>query len=146
MTALDTIREWLNTYPGHEDLQGFHVDYTDRVPNNGGLFPSGLVEIQRRKDILGNISVTNQYNFALYYVFAKAAGDDEGAAVNADWVMDFQLWVQAQSVCGLAPKFGDDPRTETVSAQNGVLFENDEAGVATYAVQVSVQFTKRFEV
>lgn len=146
MTALETMQRWIATYPGYAKLEGFHVDYTDEIPSNGGVFPSGLVEVTRAKDILGNVTVVNQYNFGIYYVFTKAPGDDTGAAINADWVMDFQEWVQTQSILGLAPTFGDVPRTEAIKAQNGVLYAADGEGTATYMVQVSVQFTKRFEV
>ena len=69
MTALEKIREFLSEYPGAEAFQGFHVDYTDQIPFNGGVFPSGLTEVSRTSDILGNVIVTNQYNFGLYYVF-----------------------------------------------------------------------------
>lgn len=144
MTALDAIQDWIATYPGHEALAAFSVDYTDRIPANGGIFPSGLIEISRTEDILGNVEVRNQYNFGLYYIFEKAPGDDVGAAFNADWVMDFQDWVQEQSIRGLTPTFGD--KTTAVRAQNGVLYAADEEGTATYMVQLSVEFIKRFEV
>lgn len=146
MTPLEKLKNWLGTYPGYDILSTFRVDYTDQVPNNGGVYPSGLVEVERRKDILGNTMVTNQYNFGLYYVFEKSPGDDTGAAVNADWIMDFQEWVQEQSALGLAPVFGDVPLDEKIIAQNGVLYETDEEGTATYMVQLSVQFKRKFEV
>lgn len=146
MTPLEKLKTWLGTYPGYDILSAFKVDYTDQVPNNGGVYPSGLVEIERREDIFGNITVTNQYNFGLYYVFEKSPGDDTGAAINADWIMDFQEWVQAQSVTGQAPTFGDVPRGEKIMAQNGVMYEADGEGTATYMVHLSVQFIKKFEV
>ena len=146
MTPLEKIKDWLATYPGFDILQKFEVDYTDNVPGCGGMFPSGLVEIDRRGDIVGNITVTNQYNFGLYFVFEKAPKDDVGATINADWIMGFQEWAQAQSVTGAAPVFGDVPRDERIKAQNGVLFDADREGYATYMVQLSVQFTKKFEV
>ena len=142
MSAIDKIRDWLTTFPDYHKLSDFNVDYTDVVPNNGGIFPSGLVEISRRADIMGNVTVENQYNFGLYYVFSKSPGDDVGATINADWVMDFQSWVQEQSIRRLAPTFGDDPNTERIQAQNGVLYSADEEGTATYMVQLSVNFTK----
>lgn len=43
MTALEKIREWLASYPGFDILSAFQVDYTDQIPANGGIFPSGLV-------------------------------------------------------------------------------------------------------
>lgn len=146
MSALEKIRNWIATYHGYDILGSFQVDYTDQVPSNGGIFPSGLVEISRSEDIIGNVTVQNQYNFGLYYVFPKDPGDDAGAQINAAWIMDFQLWVQEQSVRRLAPTFGDDPRTERIQAQNGVLYGADEEGTATYMVQLSVNFTKKYEV
>jgi hypothetical protein len=145
MSAIDKIRDWLAAFPDYHKLSGFKVDYTDKIPNNGGIFPSGLVEISRSADIMGNVTVENQYNFGLYYVFTKAPGDDAGAAVNADWVMDFQSWVQEQSIRRLAPTFGDDPDTERIQAQNGVLYAADEEGTATYMVQLSVNYTKFYK-
>ena len=58
--------------------------------------------------------------------------------------MDFQEWVQAQSVRGLAPAFGDAPRQERIIAQNGVLYDAQAEGTATYMVQLSVRFIKYF--
>lgn len=145
MTALEKIKNWIEIYPGHDILADFQIDYIDQIPANGGIFPSGLVEIERRQDIFGSVTVTNQYNFGLYYVFEKAAGDNIGAAVNADWIMDFQEWVQEQSVTGKAPVFGDAPNRESIIAQNGVLYQASDEGYATYMVQLSVRFVKRYE-
>lgn len=142
MSDLDKLRKWIRTFPDRRKLNGFRVDYTDAIPNNGGIFPSGLVELSRTEDIIGNVTVRNQYNFGLYYVFAKAPGDDVGATINADWVMDFQKWVQEQSVRRMAPTFGDEPETERIQAQNGVLYDAGDEGTATYMVQLSVTFYK----
>ena len=116
MTAIEIISNFIKSYPGSDIFQKFHVDYTDNIPFNGGVFPSGLVEISRKKDILGNAYVTNQYNFGIYCIFEKSQGDDVGAAENADWVMDFQEWVQKQSILGIAPTFGDVPGKEKITA------------------------------
>ena len=149
MTALEKIRMFVQSYPGADILGNFKIDFTDQIPGldmgEGSIFPSGLVEISRRADILGNVTVTNQYNFGLYYVFLKAPGDDIGATINADWLMDFQEWVQERSAKGLTPAFGDIPREERVTAQNGVLYDANAEGTAIYMVQLSVQFTKEFK-
>ena len=146
MTALEKIREFVKRYPGADIFRDFHVDYTDQIPFNGGVFPSGLTEASRSRDILGNVTVVNQYNFGLYYVFEKSPGDDIGAMENADWLMDFQEWVQEQSALGLAPAFGDVTGSESITAQNGVLYDADEEGTAMYMVQLTVQFIKKYEV
>lgn len=145
MTALEKIRDFVKSYPGSDIFHDFHVDYTDQIPFNGGVFPSGLVEVSRKRDIVGNVTVTNQYNFGLYYVFEKSPGDDAGAMENADWLMDFQEWVQERSALCAAPTFGDDPESEKITAQNGVLYDADEEGTAMYMVQLSVQFIKNYK-
>lgn len=144
MTALEEITAFIRSYPGSYRFRDFHIDYTDQIPANGGVFPSGLVEVSRVRDLLGNTTVTNQYNFGLYYVFTKAPGDDAGAALNADWLMDFQEWVQERSIRGEAPVFGDVPQRERVTAQNGVFYAVEGEGTGTYMVQISVQFIKQF--
>lgn len=146
MAALETIRDWIRTFPQFDALTTFSVDYTSAEPTNGGLMPSGLVEVSRKTDILGNAAVTNQYNFTLYFVFFKAPGDTDGAEENAQWLMDFQDWTQEQSATGAAPVFGDVPRSEIIRAQNGVLAEADNEGTAVYTVNLSVQFIKKYEV
>jgi len=140
MTALDTMREFVQSYPDYDILSRLDIDYTDKVPNSGGLFPSGMVEVSRRSDLLGNVTVTNQLNFALYTTLEKW----EGSLDNAEWQLGFQQWVQAQSALGLAPTFGDEPRTETITAQNGQLYSADEEGTALYVVQINVTFTKYY--
>ena len=141
--ALETMRAFVESYPDSGALSSFAIDYADRVPGCAGLFPGGLVEVRRRTDLLGNVTVENQYNFTLYTVMAKAPGEDDGATLNAEWQMAFQEWVQEQSARHLAPTFGDEPRTERMTAQNGTIFSADEEGVAVYVIQISASF-KRF--
>ncbi len=145
MSELEQVIAWLRTYEGHDILKDWHVDYTDQVPSCGAVFPQGLQEIERRTYITGAVCVTNQSNFGLYFTFAKSAGDDEGAKINADWVNDFQHWVQEQSAHGLAPNFGDAEEPVIARAQNGVLYEAEAEGTATYMVVLSLRYTKTYE-
>ena len=142
MSALNVVRQWLATFPGNDRLASLQVDYLPAEPGSGSIMPSGLVEISRRTDILGTTIVENQYNFGLYYVFAKSNQDDDGATENADWLMDLQEWIQEQSVLNKAPRFGDEPLDERIQAQNGSVYGADEEGTAIYMVQLSINFTK----
>ena len=146
MTDLERIKSWLLTYPETERLQSFRVDYLTAEPESGSLRPSGLTEISRTEDVLGNVTVENQYLFGLYYTLAKTADDETGTQANAQWVLGLQQWVQEQSIQHLAPTFGDVPKTERVTAHNGVLCAENEDGTATYLVQLSANFTKIYEV
>lgn len=142
MNELEKIRKWLGTYSGTIPVQELKVDYLSPNPGNGSIEPSGLVEVSRVTDIMGNVTVENQLNFALYFVLLKAPDDDAGATDNAAMLMDFQRWVQEQSIRRLIPVFGDEPEAEIVKAQNGALYAANEEGVAIYTVQFSVNFTK----
>lgn len=146
MTALEKIREWLNTFPQIGKLQGLNVDYYSAQPDNSSIAPAGLQVISQREDILGNIVVENQYSFSLEFVLMKSPGDDVGATENADWLLAFQEWVQEQSVRRLVPIFGDDPKSETVKAQNGANTYADIEGTGIYTVLLSVNFIKKYEV
>lgn len=146
MTDLERVRQWLGTYPGTAAALEFKVDYFDKAPDSLSIAPSGLVEISRSEDILGNVTVENQYNFALYFVMAKDPGDDDGAKFNADLLLDLQRWVQEQSVRHLVPVFGDEPKKEAVKAQNGAIIEASSRGVAIYMVLLSINFIKHYEV
>lgn len=143
-TPLERMRMFVARYPYTDILDSLAIDYTDQVPDMGGIFPQGLVEVSRMTDLLGNVTVTNQLNFALYTVLTKAPEDDVGATYNAEWVLDFQQWVQGQSVTHQAPTFGDEPYTESITAQNGEIYSSPTDGVAIYAIQISVMYTKRF--
>lgn len=144
VTALEKMRAFIATFPDWDVLSQLTIDYTDKVPDCAGLFPSGLVEVSRTYDILGNASVTNQYNFALYAVMEKAPNEDVGATDNAEWTMAFQQWVQAMSTTHRAPTFGDDPMREVITAQNGAIYSADDEGTAVYAIQLSVTFVKNY--
>ena len=146
MTDLAKVREWLQTFPQFNRLQGLKVDYYSTQLDNSSIAPSGLQEISRTEDILGNVEVKNQYNFSLEFVLTKSPGDDVGAKENADWLLQFQRWVQEQSIRKLVPTFGDEPATETIKAQNGANTYADIEGNAVYTVLLSITFTKKYEV
>lgn len=143
-TALEKMRDFIATFPEWDVLSQLTIDYTDKVPDCAGLFPNGLVEVSRNYDILGNASVTNQYNFALYTVMEKAPNEDEGATDNAEWTLAFQQWVQAMSTTHRAPTFGDEPLAERMTAQNGAIYSADDEGTAVYVIQLSVTFVKNY--
>lgn len=146
MNPLDSIMEWLTNYKGFDRLQDLRVDYYSQQPDNGSIDPSGVQIISITENIIGTKTVDMQYNFGVYFVLAKDPGDEETAVDNAAWVMDFQNWVNEQSILQLAPRFGDVPKSEIIKAQNGAVTAADNEGVAIYMVQLSVNFTKIYEV
>ena len=144
---LQRIRSWLATYPGYDLSNNMMVDWLDKIPGSKSLRPGGLVETSRTEDILGNVTASNQYNFGLYIAVEKAPGDGVGAEYNAQWVLDFQRWVQQQSSTHLAPTFGNTDRNqEIIKAQNGELYDTSDEGIGLYVVALSAKFKTRYEV
>ena len=146
MNDLERIKAWLTTYSGYDRLQRVTVDYLSSDPNTGSITPSGLVELSRVENMMGSVLVENQYCFGLYFVMAKTTGDDTNAVENAAWILGLQQWVQEQSIRRLAPTFGDEPATERMYAQNGVLYTDNNNGTATYRVELTATFKKYYEV
>ena len=140
MTDLERLRQWLQGYPNWEE--SLQVDFAEVRPGNAGLFPNGLEETGRREDVLGNVQIDCRYRFVLY---RHTAGQADGTA-NAQWLLDFQNWVQQQSAVGLAPHFGDVPSRERMQAQKGTLKEVSQAGTGTYMVTLIADFRKVYEV
>ena len=132
---MEQIKQWLQSFPGWEGT--VCVDYVDAKPGNTGLYPKGLKEIFRREDVLGNLTVHYRYDFLLR---RNAARGEE----NAQWLMEFQNWVMEQSRLGLAPQFGDDPKTERIRASEGQLQSHAQAGSSMYTVRLSKEFTKTY--
>jgi len=141
MDELDKLRQWLLTYPKWDEGGLLYIDYTDGMPGNSGLFPGGLEELSRKTDVLGRVTVRNRYHFALYRV---AAGDEDNTE-NARWLLEFQNWIQRQSVQGKAPVFGDEPSRERICAQKGRLRRDPQTGTSTYSVTLTVDCIRRMD-
>lgn len=142
MDVLKRLQAWLTTFPKWEEGKLMYLDFTDGVPGNQGLFPQGQEVLQRKEDVLGNISLSCRYHFALYRVTAGQEDQQE----NARWLMEFQDWVQQQDAMGLAPKFGDVPEKSHIRAEKGRLSGRKQAGSAMYVVMLTADFTKLYEV
>lgn len=141
MNDLERIRSWISTYPATDRLRSLTIDYY-APRQEDGIQPAGLEEISRREDLLGGITVVNQYNLGLFYVLDGDTAD--GGEANAVWILGFQQWVQEQSIRRLAPVFGDEPAAERIQAGNGALYARDENGTATYVLQLTAQFQKKY--
>jgi len=140
MEDIEKMRQWLQSFPRWGE-QPLYVDRTDAAPDNAGLFPAGLEELSRTRDVLGNVTVWCRYQFVLHRL--AAVGND--GTDNAQWLLDFQNWVREQSALGLAPTFGDEPARERMQARRGRRREGDQAGTGVYEVTLTAEFVRRLE-
>lgn len=144
MTKLEKMKKIVSDYPGADILKDFRIDYTDQIPATAGLFPAGLIELRRRQDILGNIEIENRLNFALYLILPKSGDDDVLNTINAEWIINFQEYIQDLNFTKNFPPFGDYHNSETISATDGRLYDSTDEGLGLYAIQISVQYQKRY--
>lgn len=136
MKDLEKMQNWLKTYPyWTDDLQ---VDFLESVPGNAGLYPEGLEIRSRQADVLGNQQVFCRYRFTIY----RQTPGQEDSLEDAQWLLDFQDWVQRQSAAGLAPRFGDIPEQEWLQAQKGTLKKSGQTKV--YAVTLVADFVREY--
>ncbi len=138
MTDLEKMKQWLLTFPRWEQGGLLYIDFTDALPENMGLYPTGMEEVSRRATVDGGVITRNRYHFALYRV---TTGQEDNAA-NAQWLLDFQKWVQEQSLAGYAPVFGDEPAQERLRAESGKLRESKAPGTGKYVVMLTAEFVK----
>lgn len=139
MSVLEKVRTWIAQYPGGE---GLWTDHFSPRPGSGSVAPLGMAELFRQTDLLGTVTVSNRWDFMIYFVLKKAQEEDGTAAANAQWLMDFQQWIQSQCVGGMAPVLGDLPHEERFVAQQGKLEEVKGEGTAVYSVKLSAFFTR----
>ena len=130
---LEKMITWLQTFPQWED--SIQIDFLQARPGSSGLYPKGLTELSRREDVLGNLTLQYRCDFLL----RKNAGIREE---NARWLLEFQQWVMEQDRMGLAPKFGDAPKSERIRVSDGQLQSLSQTGSALYTVKLWTEFTK----
>lgn len=129
---LERLRQWVLGVDGVSALGELRLDLYG-ADTGGSLAPSGLTELERKEDVLGNVTVRNRLSLAVYFVMT------ENRQENAQWLLDFQAWVQEQCVMGLAPVFGEDQKITVTDA--GLHFADTE-GTPTYRVLLTAEFTR----
>lgn len=137
---LETLRNWLESYPKW-NAGGFTcIDFTDGTPGTTAMYPQGMEELERKADVTGNTWVRCRWNFLLYRIGQR----QEDSAVDAAWLMEFQQWVQQQCAGGQAPVFGDAPDQELLYARKGRQQKANAAGAVSYSVELVAEFMKYY--
>lgn len=129
ISALEKLQAWLSAYP-----------HWNGYPARICILPKGLEEISRREDVLGNALVSCRYYVNLFWEMESTGEDTE----NARRLLEFQNWVQEQSVLGLAPNFGDVASEERIRTEKGGY--TPAAQIITYTATLVVDFMKGYAV
>lgn len=144
MSRIEQMREFIAKCPYMNRFSERYVDWTDSESVNYGIMPTGESILRIDEDVCGNKTKYKQANFALYA--RNFTIDDIARLESANFLEDFTNWIEEQSDKKTAPRFGDDPEEENMTAQNGMLFRMSENGVSgLYQIQIQCFFTKRYE-
>lgn len=142
MSRIEQVREFVAKCPFLDDLtDGIHINWLDTNAADYGIIPTGESVISRDEDILGNVVITKQYNYGL--VANRFTIDDVIRLENSGFLEDFTDWIDEQSQKRTFPFLGDVPEEESVTAQNGMLFQKSPNGqTGQYQIQVNHIFQK----
>ncbi len=139
MTDLEKLVQWLQSYHKWGEMP-LSIDYTDTQPVCAGLYPKGVEQVERREDVLGNVTVHYRQSFQLQ----RLTSGQQNSPLDAQWLMDFQSWVCEQSALGLAPRFGDEPGMERLRAEKGMLKAAAQTATGTYVVTLIAEYVKHY--
>ena len=131
MEAIQEIKALLLRFPQWGD-HTLTVD--EKAPDCGGcqLFPQGLQVLQRRENLLGEVSSRVRQSFILRRV---AYAGEEAAA----WVLALQNWLFNQPVRDLEQAFGAKLR---LWAQEGRVTGLSQPGTGIYEVKIYAEYEK----
>lgn len=120
---IDTIFNWLKTYPGLSLMQR---DRVDEALGGSGLFFRGVTVVDRKWDLLGNLKSRKRLSFRI-----RRYGEPADSAV---FFMMLGAWVEET-----APTLGLD---QTVSLQNAHCVRDSDLGLALWEADLEITYTE----
>ena len=148
MNIVELVKQTLSNYPRISALSGgVHVDFTEPIEGNCGLYPTG--DQLLKEDIIGNQD--RQHNFVLYAIF-QSLNDYERMA-NSTFLLDLAYWLE-HAAENQVIEVTINERTVTgtltkLSSANGMLYGYQDgtlAGPVTYQLQIYAQYHLESEV
>ena len=142
MNIIEVVKETLQQFPKISQVcNDIHIDFTDDIPTNYGLSPTGDTLI--KEDILGN--QTRQHTFILYAVFQSQSDYDRMA--NSGTLLELQHWLENKADNQkITVTVGDKELTgelKKITCANGMIYGipdgNLNSGVL-YQLQITAQY------
>ena len=142
MNIIEVVKGTLQQFPKISQVcNDIHIDFTDDIPTNYGLSPTGDTLI--KEDILGN--QTRQHTFILYAVFQSQSDYDRMA--NSGTLLELQHWLENKAHNQeITVTVGDKELTgelKKITCANGMLYaipdDNLNSGVM-YQLQITAQY------
>jgi len=117
--------------------------FISSAPQGTALDYVGSNVPEDRPDILGGRFIVRQANFNLW--FKAKSGHNMLREDIADFIFNFELWVEFCQHYNLVPKIGDTPIFEVMWADNGMYFSDwDGKETSLYQIQLHIIFQKEY--
>ena len=116
-------------------------------PNGSALDYVGSVLVSDDKDLIKKRFTARQANFQLW--LPRKTGHDVYREEIANFLFNFEQWIEYCQAYGLAPKLSEHPNgkiVETMFADNGVYFaewEGEESSL--YMIQIHILYYNEYE-
>ena len=152
--AIDVITpiiDFIKTCPFIDD---YNIDLEDMsVQKLGGDEPEGSaidyvgsVQLSSYSDIVNKGYSTRQANFNLWLL--RKSGHDFYRKEIAEFIWNFEQWIEYCQYNGLTPKFSadqSDKREEVMFADNGVFFSDwEDEDSSLYMIQLHIIYYNRY--
>lgn len=96
------------------------------------------------RDVIGNVSMTKQANLVLY--IRRFSKDDFSRLDIANFLPNFEAWVEHENIFGKPPRFGIADYNERIWADNGMFWQvTENADVTDYMIQMHINYQLLYE-
>ena len=137
-SILSAMQTYMNAFPDLDELAGgVKIDLCTQEPTSYGLTLVGNDCIKRYI----NGSQQWQANFVLYAL--DYSYDDAKRLENAGFCENLTFWVEDNTYNKVLPDLPEGLEPVSVSADNGILYDNEESGdKAIYQIQIHLIYRR----
>lgn len=148
----DIIIDFIKTCPFLDeyniDLDSIGVQRIQGKLNEGSAVDyAGGTQLSRTQDINERRTSVRQSNFNLW--FSKKSGHNFYREENANFLWNFEQWVEHCQAYELTPKISNNENgkyEETMMADNGMFFSNwEKSDTSLYMIQLHVIYSNEYE-
>ena len=146
------IIEFIKTCPFLDEyninMEDMGVQRIQKNINEGSAIDyAGGSQISNAKDLIRSRYSTKQANFNIW--FSKRSGHNFYREENANFLWNFEQWIEHCQAYGLTPKLSNDENgkyQETMVANNGMFFSNwEKTDTSLYMIQLNIIYYTSYE-
>lgn len=139
MSILSAMKTYISQCEFLDEIakDDIHIDFNSNEPTNYSLSQTGDTFIRR----FINGAEERQANFGIF--IKNFTFDDTKRLENSGFCERFIFWLSNNSKNGILPVLADGLTPQSISAENGILFDINENGdIGTYQIQIHLIYRR----